>query len=145
MAINSFRAAHFHRGVSRTNHLTPFVPLPIRYKSYLTFFSVLFIVYCANLLKNVTVQSLMLLMFNYSILYGVHLEPYAIEAGSLTVSGFSSGGAMATQFHVAFSADINGVGIFSGCIYQIIKRFLSQYMKTIHMQCSSLRLRSGKR
>lgn len=42
------------------------------------------------------------------------LEPYAIEPGSLTVSGISAGGAMATQFHVAFSKDVNGVGIFAG-------------------------------
>lgn len=41
-------------------------------------------------------------------------EPYAIEPGSLTVSGISAGGAMATQFHVAFSKDVNGVGIFAG-------------------------------
>jgi poly(3-hydroxybutyrate) depolymerase len=43
-----------------------------------------------------------------------HLEPYAIEPGSLTVSGISAGAAMASQFHVAFSKDVNGVGIFAG-------------------------------
>jgi len=117
MAINSFGAAHFHRGVSRTNHLTPFVRLPIRYTIIFNVFSDFFIVYCANPFKNITVQTskpyaAYVELFN---LYCFHLEPYAIEAGSLTVSGFSSGGAMATQFHVAFSADINGVGIFSGC------------------------------
>lgn len=42
------------------------------------------------------------------------LEPYTIEPGSLSVSGISAGGAMATQFHVAFSKDVNGVGIFAG-------------------------------
>lgn len=31
------------------------------------------------------------------------------------VSGLSSGGAMAMQFHVAFSNDIAGAGIIAGC------------------------------
>ena len=38
---------------------------------------------------------------------------------SLTVSGISAGGAMATQFHVAFSKDVNGVGIFAGSKLQL--------------------------
>lgn len=48
------------------------------------------------------------------------IEPYAIEPGSLTVSGISAGAAMATQFHVAFSADVNGVGIFAGSKFDLM-------------------------
>ena len=36
---------------------------------------------------------------------------------NLTVSGLSSGGAMATQFHLAFSKDVSGVGIVAGPPY----------------------------
>ncbi|CAF4543166.1 unnamed protein product, partial [Rotaria socialis] len=32
----------------------------------------------------------------------------------ITVSGISSGGAMATQLHIGFSKDINGCGILAG-------------------------------
>lgn len=45
------------------------------------------------------------------------LGPYTIQDGSLTVSGISAGGAMATQFHVAFSKNVNGVGLFAGRMY----------------------------
>jgi hypothetical protein len=38
-------------------------------------------------------------------------------ASSLTVSGISSGGFMAAQFQVAFSASVNGSGIFAGGPY----------------------------
>lgn len=46
------------------------------------------------------------------------LGPYTIQDGSLTVSGISAGGAMATQFHVAYSKNVNGVGLFAGGMYQ---------------------------
>jgi hypothetical protein len=36
---------------------------------------------------------------------------------NLTVSGLSSGGAMATQFHLAFSKDVSGVGVVAGPPY----------------------------
>jgi hypothetical protein len=35
-------------------------------------------------------------------------------SGSLTVSGISAGGFMASQMHVAFSSQIQGAGIFAG-------------------------------
>jgi len=37
-----------------------------------------------------------------------------VNPGLITVSGLSAGGAFATQFHVAFSDDIVGVGSFAG-------------------------------
>jgi poly(3-hydroxybutyrate) depolymerase len=58
-----------------------------------------------------------------------HLESYAIEPGSLTVSGISAGGAMATQFHVAFSKDVNGVGIFAG---SMMKAYIDRYIDRHH-------------
>jgi poly(3-hydroxybutyrate) depolymerase len=42
---------------------------------------------------------------------------FNISKDSLTVSGISSGGYMATQFHVAFSSQISGVGIIAGGPY----------------------------
>jgi poly(3-hydroxybutyrate) depolymerase len=40
------------------------------------------------------------------------LPRLAIEPGALTVSGVSSGGYMATQFHVSFSGVVRGIGVF---------------------------------
>lgn len=37
-----------------------------------------------------------------------------MDASQVTVSGLSAGGAMATQFHIAFSNEISGAGIFAG-------------------------------
>ncbi len=45
------------------------------------------------------------------------LQKYNVDPRSLTCSGFSSGGAMATQFHFAHSANVTGVGIFAGVPY----------------------------
>jgi len=37
-----------------------------------------------------------------------------VDTGKMSVSGFSSGGAMATQLHVAYSSAFVGVGIIAG-------------------------------
>jgi len=37
-----------------------------------------------------------------------------LNVGDLTVSGISSGGYMAVQFHVSYSSAINGAAIFAG-------------------------------
>ncbi len=42
------------------------------------------------------------------------LGKYDIDANKVTVSGVSSGGAMAAQLHVAFSSRIAGSGIVAG-------------------------------
>jgi len=68
---------------------------------------------CSGLLVMMTVQSV--------VGQTISLSPYAIEPGSLTVSGISAGGAMATQFHVAFSSKVSGVGIFAGIPYGCAK------------------------
>jgi poly(3-hydroxybutyrate) depolymerase len=47
-----------------------------------------------------------------------HLPRLPIDPGSVTVSGISSGGAMATQFHVAYSGLVQGAGILAGSPYR---------------------------
>ncbi|KZS13734.1 Uncharacterized protein APZ42_021099 [Daphnia magna] len=76
--------------------------------------------------KNM-LKSAMIVVFLAQVSLGqiINLQPYAIEPGSLTVSGISAGAAMATQFHVAFSADVNGVGIFAGIPYGCAKGSLA--------------------
>lgn len=44
----------------------------------------------------------------------IKLNQLNIEKGSLTVSGISSGGYMAHQFHIAYSLTVNGAGIIAG-------------------------------
>lgn len=45
------------------------------------------------------------------------LGSYTIDSKAITVSGVSSGGYMAQQFHVAHSAMVSGAGIFAGGPY----------------------------
>jgi poly(3-hydroxybutyrate) depolymerase len=49
--------------------------------------------------------------------HGVPLQGYNVERDSATVSGISSGGAMAVQAHVAYSATFRGAAIFAGAAY----------------------------
>jgi len=61
---------------------------------------------------------ILLLIFHLSIAARAQLLPQlAVNPGTIAVSGFSSGGCFATQFHAAFSATVSGVGSFSGCPY----------------------------
>jgi len=61
------------------------------------------------------------------------LPRLAIEPGSLTVSGVSAGGYMATQYQVAFSKDVAGAGIVGAgpwlCAQGIITRALDDCTK----------------
>lgn len=50
----------------------------------------------------------------HAICVVVKLGSYNIETSKITVSGISSGAAMANQLHVAFSDIINGAGIVAG-------------------------------
>merc|ERR1712012_429640 len=45
------------------------------------------------------------------------LSQLSVNPDTIAVSGFSSGGCFATQFHAAFSGTVSGVGSFSGCPY----------------------------
>src|SRR5690242_6083935 len=45
------------------------------------------------------------------------LAPYAIDIHQTSVSGVSSGGAMAVQMHVAHSSIMRGVGVIAGVTY----------------------------
>lgn len=46
-----------------------------------------------------------------------YLEHYNVDPSTITVSGISSGAAMATQFHFAHSTQIVGAGIVAGGFY----------------------------
>ena len=45
----------------------------------------------------------------------ITLPKLSVQPDTISVSGISSGGCFATQFHVAFSGTVNGVGSFAGC------------------------------
>ena len=51
------------------------------------------------------------------ITFFVFSATYNIDPDSVTISGISSGAAFATQFHVAHSALVKGVGMFAGGQY----------------------------
>jgi len=44
---------------------------------------------------------------------------YKVDRNKISVSGISSGGAMATQLHVAYSSVFMGVGIIAGCKHSL--------------------------
>ncbi len=48
-----------------------------------------------------------------------------IDLASITVSGFSSGGALAPQFHIAYSANVSGAVGWSGkpYLYKVIRKY----------------------
>ena len=60
-----------------------------------------------------------LLVFCYSTLSAraTSLIKLSVTRDTSSVSGISSDGYFATQFHVAFSASVNGIGSFSCCPY----------------------------
>jgi len=49
------------------------------------------------------------------------LQSYNVDTSSITVSGLSAGGAMAMQFHVAFSNEIKGAAIYAGLPFACAK------------------------
>lgn len=71
----------------------------------------------AQRLRNSFTDIIVLIMFIYTILF---LEQYNVDPSSITVSGISSGAAMATQFHFAHSTQVNGAGIVAGGSYLYI-------------------------
>jgi poly(3-hydroxybutyrate) depolymerase len=44
----------------------------------------------------------------------INIESYSINKNKITVSGVSSGAAMASQMHIAYSSTIIGSGIIAG-------------------------------
>jgi len=52
-----------------------------------------------------------------AFLFAVSLVNASVSRTNITVSGVSSGAAMATQLHIAFSNDISGVGVLAGPPY----------------------------
>ncbi|XP_025083450.1 uncharacterized protein LOC112557673 [Pomacea canaliculata] len=63
---------------------------------------------------NMSVFLLILLVLHVSASGAVRLDSYNVDPKSLSVSGISSGAAMATQFHVAHSSVVMGVGLVAG-------------------------------
>ncbi|CAF1344148.1 unnamed protein product [Rotaria sordida] len=59
----------------------------------------------------------MCLILNVIILLFISLASANVPRTDVTVSGISSGGAMATQLHIGFSKDISGCGILAGPPY----------------------------
>lgn len=51
------------------------------------------------------------------MIFFYYLERYNVDPLSITVSGISSGAAMATQFHFSHSTQIVGAGIVAGGFY----------------------------
>ncbi|XP_021948980.1 uncharacterized protein LOC110846509 [Folsomia candida] len=56
-------------------------------------------------------------LFGASTTDAVKLGMYNVDPDSITVSGLSSGGAMAMQYHVAFSSEVKGSGVIAGIPY----------------------------
>jgi poly(3-hydroxybutyrate) depolymerase len=59
----------------------------------------------------------LLLGIAVGIAHGGTLQGYNVDRGAVTVSGISSGGAMAVQAHVAYSGTFRGAAIFAGAAY----------------------------
>ena len=53
-----------------------------------------------------------------------------MDAGAVTLSGFSAGGAMANQLHVAHSSLFSGAAIFSQG--RLIRKLITFYTKTVY-------------
>ncbi|CAL8073274.1 unnamed protein product [Orchesella dallaii] len=49
------------------------------------------------------------------------LQSYNVDKSTITVSGLSAGGAMAMQYHVAFSSEIQGAAIYAGLPFACAK------------------------
>jgi len=52
-----------------------------------------------------------------ALFFLISLANASVSRTNITVSGVSSGAAMATQLHIAFSNDISGVGVLAGPPY----------------------------
>lgn len=59
----------------------------------------------------------MFLWFGAALAHAGTLQAYNVDPNQTTVSGISSGGAMAVQAHVAYSATFKGAAIFAGAPY----------------------------
>jgi predicted esterase len=73
------------------------------------------------------------------------LPKATIDWSSLTVSGFSSGAFMATQFHFAYSSEVKGAGILAGGKYifeyiYCISTHSKEHSTTITATCQVLLL-----
>ncbi|CAG7684078.1 unnamed protein product [Allacma fusca] len=67
--------------------------------------------------KSMKFMIALLSVLTFEVCRGVQLQSYNVDPDLITISGFSSGGAMAMQFHVAYSQVIAGAGILAGLPY----------------------------
>ena len=59
--------------------------------------------------QNVWLRACSVLIYQFCF-----TERYNVDKTQISVSGISSGGAMATQIHVIYSSDIMGAGMIAG-------------------------------
>ncbi|CAL8116699.1 unnamed protein product [Orchesella dallaii] len=59
------------------------------------------------------------------------LQSYNVDRSTITISGLSSGGAIAMQYHVAFSSEIKGAAIFAGVPFGCYKVNYCMYASTV--------------
>ena len=64
------------------------------------------------------------------ILLWTYVGKLNVDAGAVTLSGFSAGGAMANQLHVAHSSLFSGAAIFSQG--RLIRKLITFYTKTVY-------------
>lgn len=82
----------------------------------------------ANDAASQRLRKSLIVLVNLLFIKQFHIsEQYNVDPSSITVSGFSSGAFMATQFHFAHSSEIGGAGIIAGGFFFIL--FLNQVIK----------------
>ena len=85
------------------------------------------------MIKGISMGTLRLLRLTGTLILGCSaslaqagtLGAYNIDPAKVTVSGISSGGAMAVQVHVAYSATFKGAAIFAGAAYNCAEGILA--------------------
>jgi hypothetical protein len=70
--------------------------------------------------------SVLPLVFPVQLAAADALPPYHIDSSQTSVSGVSSGGYMAVQFHVAYSGIVRGVGVIAGGPYNCAENSASK-------------------
>src|SRR6478736_9990368 len=66
------------------------------------------------------------------------LRGYAIDINQTSVSGVSSGGAMAVQMHVAYSSIMRGVGVIAGVTYNCSDSTLMSVIQRLGLGASCM-------
>jgi len=67
----------------------------------------------------------LLLVLQIDAGFSAALAGYGADPNSISTSGISAGGAMAVQFHVAYSSEVIGVGVVAGLTYYCAENSLT--------------------